>query len=139
MRVEHKQLGLCCCCRGKIIKGVYCKKHYDIAVKHSYSINRLPKIRLAYVYKESIRHGTLSDILLGQYVKLLQQGCHYCGEGLENSTKSGLDRINNSKGYTLDNVLPCCGACNQIRGDNLTVQEMEVAMKAILDYRKMNA
>jgi hypothetical protein len=61
--------------------------------------------------------------------------CVYCGS-LIRGIGSGLDRINNSKGYIIDNVNPCCGTCNDIRGDNLTVEEMKVAMRAVLDYRK---
>lgn len=34
------------------------------------------------------------------------------------------------------NVLPCCGKCNLIRGDNLTVDEMKVAMNSMIEFRK---
>jgi len=61
--------------------------------------------------------------------------CIYCGSTIR-AIGSGLDRIDNSKIYTVDNVNPCCGTCNDIRGDNLSVEEMKVAMKAILTYRR---
>ena len=35
--------------------------------------------------------------------------CHYCGCEIE---VTGLDRKNSDKGYTPDNVVPCCGDCN---------------------------
>jgi hypothetical protein len=63
------------------------------------------------------------------------QPCHYCGGMLLDETGCGLDRRNNSIGYTIENVLPCCGVCNQIRNVHLTVKEMEVAMGAVLMYR----
>jgi hypothetical protein len=69
---------------------------------------------------------------------LLNKNCHYCNKSLLNETGAALDRIDNNKGYHKDNVLPCCGACNKIRNTNLTVKEMEVAMKAVLQYRKLN-
>lgn len=47
----------------------------------------------------------------------------------------GLDRKDNSLGYIIDNVLPCCGDCNKVRNTVLTVEEMEVAMKAVLVFR----
>jgi len=28
---------------------------------------------------------------------------------------NGLDRADNSKGYELDNVVPCCGRCNRAK------------------------
>ena len=44
--------------------------------------------------------------------------------------------MNNEKGYEEGNVLPCCKDCNSVRQDVLTVEEMKVAMKAVLKYRK---
>lgn len=57
------------------------------------------------------------------FITLTQQPCHYCGilpkqvfkrevyNG--NCLYNGLDRVDSSKGYTLDNVVPCCGTCNK--------------------------
>jgi hypothetical protein len=76
------------------------------------------------------------ELTFDQYEKLILQSCYYCDKitlGVESGV--GLDRIDNDKGYTIDNVLPCCTVCNQIRGDNLTVDEMKVAMEAVLRYR----
>lgn len=72
-----------------------------------------------------------------QYFQIVSQNCHYCSlpsQGLG----VGLDRIDNDKsiGYTVDNILPCCKDCNRIRGPYLTVEEMEVAMKAVVLFRK---
>ena len=65
---------------------------------------------------------------------LVMQPCHYCGQPLS-QTGCGLDRVNNSVGYSLGNVVPCCAACNKIKGDNLTYAEMKVAMAAVLEHR----
>jgi len=75
------------------------------------------------------------SITLEEYEKLLQQDCHYCKRNLLTATGVNLDRVDNSKGYTLDNVLPCCGDCNIIRNTKLTVREMEVAMQAVMRLR----
>lgn len=63
------------------------------------------------------------------------KSCYYCGDGLP-LYGSGMDRIDNGKGYTLDNVVPCCFKCNKIRNNSLTSEEMKVAMDAVLKYRK---
>jgi hypothetical protein len=51
--------------------------------------------------------------------------CHYCGRVCD---KMGCDRIDNSKGHTQDNCLPCCLECNQARSDAFTVTEMELCI-----------
>lgn len=69
-------------------------------------------------------------------IELWQQPCHYCSKSLIGAQGLSLDRINNNLSYIKGNVLPCCGTCNKIRNKFLTVEEMEVAMKAVLEFRK---
>jgi 5-methylcytosine-specific restriction endonuclease McrA len=71
--------------------------------------------------------------------------CSYCGidsAGLQKlgavnvRTKRpyesiGVDRLDNSKPYTLDNIVPCCGACNAIKGSILTDAEMREVGKVL--------
>ena len=46
-----------------------------------------------------------------EHEELLKQPCFYCLSPLP-LTGVGLDRIDSSKGYSLDNVHPCCTICN---------------------------
>ena len=64
--------------------------------------------------------------------------CVYCGVVISevSETGYGLDRKDSSRGYTLDNVVPCCYTCNRIKMDILTYEEMKVAMEAVLEYRR---
>ena len=39
--------------------------------------------------------------------------CHYCG-GVKSM---GLDRVDNARGYTMDNVVPACTVCNLMKKD----------------------
>lgn len=58
---------------------------------------------------------------------IMNRPCYYCGgEG-----PIGCDRIDNNKGHTRDNVVPACGLCNIVRGDNFTSDEMKVLGKTI--------
>ena len=68
-----------------------------------------------------------------EWLKLVQKVCHYCGsnEGLRRT----LDRLDNSKGYHLDNVVPACNACNVGRCDNFTPEEWQVMINALLEHR----
>ena len=44
-----------------------------------------------------------------QFSSFWQKPCHYSGHTI---ATIGLDRIDSSKGYSIDNVVPCCQACN---------------------------
>ncbi len=55
---------------------------------------------------------------------LIQSDCHYCGGEPSNNiglhreirfTYQGIDRKDNSEGYTPDNVVPCCFLCNEMK------------------------
>lgn len=48
-------------------------------------------------------------------LELIQRGCFYCGE--INIRIMTLDRIDNSRGHTMDNVNPCCARCNIVRNN----------------------
>jgi len=75
--------------------------------------------------------------------------CHYCGEPIfwdkheepKNSPKrrSGhnFDRKDNSKGYEVNNIIPCCGSCNKTRGDRFTYEEF-MLIAPILKTIRMN-
>lgn len=86
-------------------------------------------------YRAEKERGLDWGIAKSEYSELIKLPCHYC-KGEINETGAGLDRIDNTKGYLLDNVVPCCGSCNITRGDRLTSEEMKVAMKAVLAFRK---
>lgn len=81
----------------------------------------------------SYRHNAKKrgrDFLLTreEFTAVTQQPCLYCGalpsqQSLCNArehtryTYNGLDRVDNGKGYTPDNVVPCCKTCNLMKRD----------------------
>lgn len=67
--------------------------------------------------------------------------CHYCGNELHapSVTNSGLDRLDNAKGYLPGNVVSCCRACNTIKSHYLTPSETKAAVRAVLHCRSRPA
>lgn len=47
-----------------------------------------------------------------EFLEIINLPCYYCGS----SHHIGIDRKNNSIGYTKSNSLPCCGTCNFMKG-----------------------
>jgi hypothetical protein len=50
-----------------------------------------------------------------EYLCLITQDCYLCGKNSNSQHLNGIDRIDNNKGYSLDNVKSCCGGCNYMK------------------------
>jgi len=116
--------------RDKAAKKKYDKIYY---ATHPEKFNTV-QARYAFTKCRAMKRGL--DFLLdfSSYEMLLKKPCFYCAEPL-NYSGCGLDRIDNSKGYILENVIPCCGRCNTSRQDNFSVEEWKVMIRAYLDFR----
>lgn len=95
------------------------------------------KKRLSHARDIARRRQHICDITDEQFISYWNTSCIYCQKSIINETGIGLDRLDNNKHYTLDNVVPCCGACNQIRNNHLTHDEMKTAMQAVIKFRKI--
>lgn len=78
------------------------------------------------LYKKGARNrGHSFDLSKDQFRWITSQGCYYCGDALTNTRRSprtngeykytGIDRVDNSKGYEIDNCVPCCRVCNKMK------------------------
>ena len=47
---------------------------------------------------------------------IIRQQCIYCGADPQFEGLMGIDRIDNERGYVIDNCVPCCTHCNQRKG-----------------------
>ena len=106
---------------------------------------KIKKIKQVVEYTSNQRYSSLKsqakkrnlccDLSKKEYDDLLEsEQCAYCYGNLHRAG-SGLDRKDNTKGYTLDNVTVCCKSCNTVKGENLTYEEMQIMMQAIQIYR----
>lgn len=95
-----------------------------------------PSYRLNKAKAKSKERGIPFDISLEDYTNLISKPCYYCNGKLGVVKMGvGLDRIDSSKGYIINNVLSCCGICNMIKGETFTMDEALVAVQAILSFR----
>ena len=75
-----------------------------------------------------------------EFIPLVSQDCFYCGLPPVNSTPvwgsskgfpyNGVDRLDSTKGYSLENIVPCCGPCN-VAKNNLGKDEFLAMIKRI--------
>lgn len=81
-------------------------------------------------YRNSAKKRGLEFLLTKEDVKgLIFSPCFYCGtegsneyyhhqrksKGGESKSYNGIDRVDNSIGYTLENCVPCCVNCNRAK------------------------
>lgn len=71
-----------------------------------------------------------------EYNNLIKNPCTYCTLPIGNRGY-GLDRIDNSKGYEINNVLPCCKDCNVARNDNFSSEEMKLFIGPAIRQTKL--
>jgi hypothetical protein len=110
------------------------RRNGDLATKRKKGESGLKK--LYGVYKRgAFSRGLLFELTLEEFKKLTSDNCFYCGippraiskadcrgmskKGIAHSTYiyNGIDRLNNKKGYILDNCAPCCKVCNRAKSN----------------------
>lgn len=69
------------------------------------------------------------------FADLRLRPCFYCGSKLSN-LGIALDRLDNSAGYELNNIVPCCPQCNVWKSNTFTPGETYVAMQAVNKFRQ---
>jgi len=144
---------LCKCeCGGeKIVAGKYLASG---AIKSCGCLaNKLPKGESAFNVKYGKHKYTTNkrelecNLSSDQFRDITSQNCHYCGSTPSQVTKNqnnngdyisnGVDRVNNDRGYYVDNVVPCCAPCNYAKR-NMTYNEFKAHIARIYHHMKLH-
>ena len=101
-------------------------KEYYKEYGKKYNQTTKAKLRRKYrTYKFTDKRDNLSttvDFSFDDFLYFLSTNkCVYC----DSNINLGLDRIDNNKGHSKDNVLVCCLRCNTLRSNKFTVNEMK--------------
>lgn len=84
-----------------------------------------------------------------QFKRLTSKNCFYCNESPSQiythnigTNKhptpyiyNGLDRVNNNSGYTIENVVPCCGKCNVAKHTLSQDEFLELVRKIYANFK----
>jgi hypothetical protein len=87
-------------------------------------------------YRKNARsRGIKFNLTLDQCNEFFQSDCFYCGSNPSNISNapghngsfvySGIDRIENTKDYTIKNCVPCCRKCNRAKDTMTSKQFLE--------------
>lgn len=86
------------------------------------------------------------DLTKEEFRHIVTKPCVYCGEALTQEKKktscngnfkyTGIDRYDNTKGYTVENSVPCCKRCNRIKSD-MSINEFEERLEMIIKRKNI--
>lgn len=81
------------------------------------------------MYKNNAKRRNIDyNITIQDVAELWQKPCSYCGSEIETV---GIDRKDSSLGYNKDNIVSCCGRCNEMKM-NASTDDWISHMKKIL-------
>jgi hypothetical protein len=70
------------------------------------------------------------ELSILEFMALWQLPCYYCGAIIPTI---GIDRVDNTKGYQFQNVVPCCSTCNFMKM-SLTQDQFYAHIRAIINH-----
>lgn len=99
--------------------------------------------RVYRTYKHTAKRRNLSFTLSPEeFREITQKVCFYCSRPPQNECKSGtssisywysgIDRIDNTAGYSLGNTVPCCYVCNRMKG-TMTQKQFKIHLLLMLE------
>lgn len=129
---------------------LYLDSRKDVAERAKIRNSKPPEVasfnRLYADYKNRAKLKNIDFSLSEEeFKKITKNNCEYCGiEPLQKGNKvagkngeylhNGIDRINNSIGYTLTNCVACCGMCNDAK-NSYTLEQFKEWMQRLIKYQ----
>jgi hypothetical protein len=87
------------------------------------------------IYRANARAKNITfELTETQVTTAMTKPCHYCGSTA--SPLNGMDRVNNSIGYTVSNVVPCCSTCNYAKR-HLSVDQFIAWVRKVYDHQRL--
>ena len=94
--------------------------------------NQTPKGKYLSYKKGSKQRGYSFTLTMDEFMGFWNKSCFYCGDEIEGI---GLDRVNNSIGYEIHNVISCCSTCNMMKW--MTLSDFFISQcKKISEFHK---
>ena len=110
--------------------------------KNAQRIREYNKTRKPYTWNSKQHFGKLKydakqrnlivELTFQEYENLIKLPCYLCGELVVSEHNGhGIDRVDNSMGYTSSNCRSCCGTCNRMKR-HLSIDDFIIRIKKIL-------
>jgi hypothetical protein len=141
----------CDCGNKAVVRGTCLRRHNGTETCGCFHQDRIlpnglaAQRKLLYRYRRNAKlRGYKWALADGEFYQLTRKPCHYCGTlptqiartqaTSENYVYNGIDRLDNSQGYTADNAVSCCGTCNAMKA-TMTYKEFVEMIERIYRHR----
>jgi len=138
----------CDCGNNHIVAGIHLRSG---SVKSCGCANKFPLGQAALhavflrLKNSAKKRNYIFEISEKKFEGLSQKPCIYCGREPSSVQRmkgcnghgiyNGIDRIDNTKGYTEDNITTCCWTCNRAKG-TMPLVEFKEWIKDLIKYNK---
>jgi len=75
---------------------------------------RHPDTYYKHYERGALKRDLLFELTIEQFTSIIAKECFYCNHHVKDEA-NGIDRVDNTKGYVVDNCVPCCEMCNRIK------------------------
>lgn len=107
------------------------KARYKKTKEHMFAYRHSLMGRMSSYKCQAKNRGYSFDLTKEEFESFWQQPCNYCGGSI---ATIGIDRVDNTIGYTLDNCVSCCSRCNRMKLE-ISEEEWYDHMLNILRYK----
>jgi hypothetical protein len=81
--------------------------------------------------RRAFRSNIAFELTTAHFEESQDSVCTYCCRKM---TAPGLDRIDSSRGYTEDNIVPCCAPCNRKKGPDSEDEYLDLLFRTLVSY-----
>lgn len=107
------------------------KKNRERLLEKSRRESKTPHRRYINYRSNSKRNGLIFKITEEEFINTVNKPCYYCG-----GPGYGLDRVKNSVGYIISNVVSCCSICNLMKHTQ-TAKDFVRQCEKITDFQHL--
>ena len=97
------------------IKHIMTKNKFITDSLYNNSFNNSNSLNYKYYALSAARRKIEFNLDKKTFLYLIHHNCYLCGKKTDDEHQNGIDRVDNDKGYILENVQPCCINCNLIK------------------------
>lgn len=92
--------------------GWYSNRHQKRRKNAQTSVQQLAWFNTTFLFSNLKRRGLECSVNRDEIMNISSMPCFYCGTKMS----GGVDRVDSTKQYTIDNIVSCCSTCNYMKG-----------------------